>query len=78
MAYYKESILSEEKRKDLEGKIKYFFKKEYDMDLGVLRTNIVIDFIEEEIVSLYYNAGVIDSMKYMEDRIDDMYILMKD
>lgn len=64
--------LTKEKREDMVSAIKYYFLKERDEEIGDLASNIVLDFIVEELAPEFYNQGVYDSHKYMSDRIEDL------
>ena len=67
--------ISAEKRKAMIGLIKTFFLKERDEDLGDLSAAIILDFFIEELAMEFYNQGVWDSYKYMNDKIEDLFEL---
>lgn len=64
--------LSKEKRDDMVSDIKYFFLKERDEELGDLAASLILDFIIEKLAPEFYNQGVYDSHKYMNDRVEDL------
>lgn len=64
--------LSKEKRDDMLSSVKYYFLKERDEELGDLASSMILDFIIEELAPEFYNQGVYDSQKYMNDRVEDL------
>lgn len=69
----KEKIkLTKEKRDDMISKIKYYFLKEREEELGDLASGMVLDFIIKELAPEFYNQGIYDSQKYMNERVEDL------
>lgn len=64
--------LSKEKRDEMLSAVKYYFLKERDEELGDLASSMILDFIIEELAPEFYNQGVYDSQKYMNDRVEDL------
>ncbi|MDD4503945.1 MAG: DUF2164 domain-containing protein [Clostridiaceae bacterium] len=64
--------LSKEKRDDMLSAIKYYFLKEREEELGDLASGMILDFIIKELAPEFYNQGVYDSQKYMNDRVEDL------
>ncbi|ARC86651.1 MULTISPECIES: DUF2164 domain-containing protein [Clostridium] len=64
--------LSKEKREEMISKIKNYFLEEREEELGDLACGMILDFIIEELSSEFYNQGVYDSYKFMNDRIEDL------
>ena len=64
--------LTKEKREDMISAIKYYFDKERDEELGDLASNMILDFIIKELAPEFYNQGVTDSQKYMNDRVEEL------
>lgn len=64
--------LTKEKREDMVSAIKYNFLKERDEELGDLAASLILDFIIKELAPEFYNQGVYDSHKYMNDRVEDL------
>ena len=75
------SFKENEKRKMLDD-IAYFFKKEYDLDLGIIGTENIFDFFVEVLGDRIYNAALNDTKnffeKYLENMESDYYALYKD
>ncbi|NLZ34187.1 DUF2164 domain-containing protein [Clostridium isatidis] len=64
--------ISREKREDLINEIKTFFYEERDEEIGDLAANIVLDFFMDKLAPEFYNEGVNDAYRYMQDRIEDL------
>ncbi|WP_291582060.1 DUF2164 domain-containing protein [Clostridium sp. UBA6640] len=64
--------VSKEKREEMISKIKNYFLEEREEELGDLACGMILDFIVEELSSEFYNQGVYDSYKFMNDRIEDL------
>lgn len=64
--------LTKEKREDMISAIKYYFLKEREEELGDLASGMILDFIIKELAPEFYNQGVYDSYKYMNDRVEDL------
>ncbi len=67
--------INKENRKLMIDLIKTFFLKERDEDLGDLSASVILDFFIKELAPEFYNQGVFDSYKYMNDRIEDLFSL---
>ncbi|WP_461615032.1 DUF2164 domain-containing protein [Clostridium sp. Marseille-QA1073] len=64
--------LRKEKREEMISKIKNYFLEEREEELGDLACGMILDFIIKELSSEFYNQGVYDSYKFMNDRIEDL------
>lgn len=64
--------LSKEKREEMISKIKNYFLEEKEEELGDLACGMILDFIIKELSSEFYNQGVYDSYKFMNDKIEDL------
>lgn len=69
--------LSKEKREQMNLEIKSYFQKERDEELGDLASDLILDFIIEELASEFYNQGVYDAYQYMNDRLEDVLGMQK-
>lgn len=69
--------LTKEKRKEMIVTIQNYFEQERDEVLGDLAASILLDFIINELGSDFYNQGVYDSYRYMNDRVEDILGLQK-
>lgn len=68
--------LTKEKREDMVSALKYYFDKERDEALGDLAAGMLLDFIIKEIAPEFYNQGVLDSNRYMNDRVEELLSIM--
>jgi len=66
----------EEKAEIIDKIIKYFYN-EKDEEIGELAANLLLDFISENIASYYFNHGVRESIRFIQERVEDMYSLEK-
>ncbi|WP_138205798.1 DUF2164 domain-containing protein [Haloimpatiens lingqiaonensis] len=69
--------VSKEKREKMISSIKEYFFNERDEELGDLAAGLILDFFIKELSTEFYNQGVYDSYKYMNDRIDDLLEIQK-
>jgi len=65
------------KRKSMIDSIKKYFLVEKGEDLGDLASNLILDFIIDELAPEFYNQGVDDSYIYMNSKIEDLFALKK-
>jgi uncharacterized protein (DUF2164 family) len=70
-------ILTKEKREEMVASIKEYFLNEREENLGDLASNMILNFIIEELAPDFYNQGVFDSYKYMNDRVEDLLSIQK-
>jgi len=69
--------LTKEKKEEMISEIKNYFLNEREEELGDLSTNLMLNFIIEELAPEFYNQGVYDSYKYMNDRTEDLLSIQK-
>jgi len=69
--------IDKEKREEMISSIKSFFLDERDEDLGDLSTSLILDFIIEELALEFYNQGIEDSYKYINDKLEDLQGIKK-
>jgi uncharacterized protein (DUF2164 family) len=69
--------LTKEKREEMIAAIKTYFLDEREEEIGDLASNLMLNFIIEELAPEFYNKGVHDSYKYMSDRVDDLLSIQK-
>lgn len=68
--------LTREKREDMVSALKYYFDKERDEELGDLAAGMLLDYIIKELAPEFYNQGVLDSNRYMNDRVEELLSIM--
>jgi uncharacterized protein (DUF2164 family) len=69
--------LPKEKKDEMILKIKNYFLNERDEEIGDLASIMIFEFIIEELSAEFYNQGVYDSYKYMNDRCEDLLAIQK-
>jgi len=69
--------LTKEKRSDMIAALKAYYLKERDEKLGDLAAGLLLDFITEELGPEYYNQGVLDSCRFMQDKTEDLLSIQK-
>lgn len=69
--------MNKDKRKEMIELIKNYFLNERDEELGDLASSLILDFIVEKLAPEFYNQGVYDSYKYMNEKIDDLLEIEK-
>lgn len=70
-------VLSNEKKKELIPLIQAYFQQEHDIELGSLTAGFLLDFFSEKIGPEFYNMGISDSYKYMQNSSEDLLSLIK-
>ena len=69
-------ILTKEKREEMVAAIKAYYLKDREEEIGQLAAGMLLDFVIDELAPEFYNQGVVDSCKYMSERIEDMQSLL--
>ncbi len=69
--------VTKERRDDMISEIKYYFSKEREEEIGDLAAGLFLDFIIEKIAPEFYNQGVYDSHKYLQDAVEDLLSIQK-
>ncbi len=70
-------LTKEEKSKAVE-KLKSYLEENFDLEVGNLQADIFLDYITTHMGVAYYNRGVADSMSFVSEKVEDMYLIMKD
>lgn len=70
--------LTKEQKSKASVKIKEYMDEYFEIEIGNLQAEIFIEYITENIGKYYYNKGIADSMLYMTEKAEDLYLLMKD
>jgi len=69
--------LTKERREDVISEIKNYFSKERDEEIGDLAADLILDFILVKIAPEFYNQGISDSHRYMQDAVEDLLSIQK-
>ncbi len=74
----KKLVLSKNARDDAAAALIKYMREHLDCEAGNMSAQMLVDFITEELGNYWYNMGVGDAMKYMAERTEDLYLLMRD
>lgn len=73
--------ISKETRKIACEEIKRFFSEERDENIGDLAADLILDFFSKKLGYMFYNEGVKDSVRLVNERMQamevDLYSLEK-
>jgi uncharacterized protein (DUF2164 family) len=69
--------LTNEKKAEMVFAIKNYYSGEREEETGDLAAGLMLDFILEKLAPEFYNHGVYDSYKYMEDKIEHLLLIRK-
>jgi len=61
---------SDGEKEVLVHKIKQYFDRELDQDLGQFEAESVLDFFSTEVGSYFYNRGLLDAQAILAERLD--------
>ncbi|MCL2462710.1 MAG: DUF2164 domain-containing protein [Defluviitaleaceae bacterium] len=70
-------LTKDEKSKSIEA-LKPYLSERFETPVGNLQADMILDFITAHIGPYFYNKGVLDSMSAMSERVEDLYLLIKD
>ncbi|MEW9097144.1 MAG: DUF2164 domain-containing protein [Clostridiaceae bacterium] len=73
----KKIVLDKDKKNEMIESIKEYFLEERDEEIGDLAATLLLNFIIEELAGEFYNQGIEDAYRYMNDRVEDMLGLQK-
>ncbi len=52
--------------------LKRYFAEHWDLDIGDLKADLLLDYVTRELGPLYYNAAISDAQTYLRDRVADL------
>lgn len=67
--------LTKARKEDMINRIKSYFSKERDEDLGDLAAELILDFFIKDLSIEVYNQGLEDAHAYMQDKLEDLFSL---
>jgi len=70
--------LTKEQKMNAVAKLKHYLSENFDMDAGNLETEFFLEYITKNIGVFYYNNAVADSLAFINEKTEDLYLLMKD
>jgi uncharacterized protein (DUF2164 family) len=71
-------MLSKEQKTSAKSKIRGYLADNFDVEIGNLQAEMLLDYFVEHVGIYCYNQAVADSMGFLTERVDDMYLLMKE
>ncbi|KJV42587.1 uncharacterized protein (DUF2164 family) [Brevundimonas sp. UYEF29] len=63
---------SKEERAAITAKLRDYFARELDQELGQLPAEMLLDFIGKEIGGAFYNRGVHDAQRLVQQKAEDI------
>jgi uncharacterized protein (DUF2164 family) len=69
--------MAKEKRAEMIALVKAYFLEEREEELGDLGASFLLDFFIDKIAPEFYNQGVLDSHKYVAERLEDLLGIQK-
>ena len=63
---------SREEMAALTPKLQAWFRDEYDMDLGALPAEMLIDFLARELGPAFYNRALYDAQAVLAGKLDEL------
>ncbi len=63
---------SREERAAITAKLRDYFARELDQELGQLPAEMLLDFIGKEIGGAFYNRGVHDAQRLVQQKAEDI------
>lgn len=63
---------SKEERAAITAKLRDYFARELDQELGQLPAEMLLDFIGKEIGGAFYNRGVHDAQQLVQQKAEDI------
>ena len=70
--------LSKNEREKAAELVKEYLDREFGLDAGRLQAALFVDFLAERLGPCFYNNGVRDAIAFMEEKTEDMVLLLID
>ena len=70
--------LPKEQKTAAAQKIKDYLRENLELEIGTLQADLFVDFLNRNIGAYYYNRALGDAFSFFTEKLDDLYILMKD
>ncbi len=68
----KELQLSAQQKQDMVARVKSYFEREMQSDIGGFEAEFLIDFFANEIGGHFYNQGLFDAQQLLNEKLDEM------
>lgn len=73
-----EIIFSSDEKERIISKVKAYFNREFDQEIGAFDAEFLLDFFAEEIGAHFYNKGLSDAQQLFADRIEEIAYLVQE
>ena len=60
------------------SKLRAYVNENFETEIGNLQAEIFLEYIAKNIGIYFYNKAVADSLAFISEKTEDMYLLMKD
>ena len=74
----KNAMLTKEQREKSIAKIKNYITENFNFEISGMQSGFLVDFITDNISGYYYNKAIADSLAFITEKTEDLYLLMKD
>ncbi|GGY56405.1 hypothetical protein GCM10011297_31500 [Bacterioplanes sanyensis] len=68
----KELQLSAQQKQDMVARVKSYFEREMQSDIGGFEAEFLIDFFVNELGGHFYNQGLFDAQQLLNEKLDEM------
>jgi uncharacterized protein (DUF2164 family) len=69
----KELQLSAQQKQDMVARVKSYFEREMQSDIGGFEAEFLIDFFAKELGGYFYNQGLQDAQLLLSEKFDEVY-----
>ena len=73
-----DNMLTKDQREKSIVELKEYIEENLDFEISNMQSGFLIDFITDTIGIHCYNKGIADSLAFITDKTEDLYLLMKD
>ncbi len=73
----KNTMITKEEKEYCSYQLQKYSEENFEEPLSALQSFLLVDFIENNFGKFFYNKGIEDSIVEMKDKVDDLYLLIK-
>ena len=70
-------IVPKEKREEMLAAIQQYYSEAQGEEIGDLKATLLLDFVTEHLAPGFYNQGVSDACRFMNEMVEDVLSLQK-
>jgi uncharacterized protein (DUF2164 family) len=70
--------LNPQQRQDVLDQIKNYFSEEFDQEIGDLQAELFLEFIDSQLGKHFYNQGVHDTIREVQEMSSNLILLAKE